>query len=204
MELSVENLALHLPHYLTTSRREGIRKALAEFPEIKFFYLNAYQDVVLQGDVWSSLTVLDFSSGMRKRIRGVVLSNSCDVDLSNTSILDPQLVFVPLLRIETLREFLGSRQKYGSEKVESTIASIRRQEVDSFFHFPAGHSIGDESVAWLDQVHTMPLRIFLNETERKKLATLADPSFYLFAFKLSIYFCRLHEDVDRSEAVHQH
>jgi hypothetical protein len=202
MELSVEKLTLQLPHYLTAPRREGIRRALAEFPDIKFFYLNAYQNEVLQGDVWSQLTALNFPNGARKKIRGVVLSNSCEVDPGNTSILFPQLIFVPLLRVDSLSQFL-QRQGYQEQKVESTIAAIRKQEVDSFFYFPPGPGIGQESVAWLDQVHTMPLSAFLSEPDRKKLATLTDPSFYMFAFKLSIYFCRLHENGDRSEAVHQ-
>ena len=201
MELSVEKLTLQLPHYLTAPRREGIRRALAEFPEIRFFYLNAYHDEVLQGDAWSQLTALNFADGSRKKIRGVVLSNSCEVDPGNQSILFPQLVFVPLLRVNTLTEFLR-RRGYEDIKVASTIAAIRKQEVDNFFYFPSGPVIGDESVAWLDQLHTMPLSAFLSEAERRKLATLTDPSFYLFAFKLSIYFCRLHENVDRSEAVH--
>jgi hypothetical protein len=197
MELSVEKLTLQLPHYLTAPRREGIQRALSEFPEIRFFYLNAYQNEVLQGDAWSQLTALNFSDGAKKKIRGVVLSNSCEVDPANHSPLFPQLIFVPLLRVNTVSEFLR-RRGHAEDRVINTVTAIRKQEVDRFFYFPAGAGLGDESVAWLDQVHTMPLSAFTAEPEKQKLATLADASFYLFAFKLSIYFCRLHENVDRS------
>jgi hypothetical protein len=200
MKISIESLRLHLPRYLSEARQQGIKKALEDFPEIKFWYLNAYQDEILQGDCWSGLTALNFENGARKKIRGVVLSNSCSVDPANSDRLPAQLVFVPLLRVNTLEAFLA-KQKQSPEQIASIVAAIRRQEIDNFFFFPKSKAIDSDSVAWFDQVHTMPVNAFLAEVERKKMTTLTDASFYLFAFKLSIYFCRLHEDVDRSEAV---
>ena len=202
MELSIETLTHHLPRYLSETCRQGIKKAIDEFPLIKFWYLNAYPDDVLQGDCWAGLTALNFEDGSRKRIRGVILSNSCSVDPANEDRLPAQVVFAPLLRISTLKAFL-IRHGQSADQTASLIEAIRKQEVDNFFYFPEGTQIGPEGVAWFDQVHTMPLGTFLGEADRKKLATLTDASFYLFAFKLSIYFCRLHENVDRSEAVHE-
>ena len=202
MPLSFDKIALHLPSYLSAARQEGIKKALADLPDIKFFYLNAYRDEVLQGDCWTSLVALDFNSGNRKAIRGVVLSNSCEVVPGQAGLLPNQLVFVPLLRFEVLRGFFARHGK-NDQQVGTILDTIRRQEIDNFVYFPKGPGIDAESVAWLDQVHTMPLGVFTNQPDRKKLATLTDPSFYLFAFKLSVYFCRLHENVDRSEAVHE-
>jgi hypothetical protein len=201
MDLSIDSLAQHLPRYLSATRQEGIRKALADFPDIKVWYLNAYADEVLQGDCWSHLTALHFDTGARKKIRGVVLSNSCDIDPkpSKAPQLPMQIVFVPLLRLEALKQHWSNRG-FEAEAISQTLDSIRRQSIDSFIYFPAGASIVEESVAWLDQVHTMPFDRFAQEGERRKLSTLHDVSFYLFAFKLSIYFCRLHEGVDRSSA----
>ena len=85
MELSVDKLTLHLPHYLSAPRQEGIKSALVNFPHIAFFYLNAYSTEVLQGDVWAGLTAIDFESCTKKRILGVVISNSCDIDPENES-----------------------------------------------------------------------------------------------------------------------
>jgi hypothetical protein len=202
MELSVETLTLHLPRYLSEARQLGIRKALEDFPEIKFWYLNAYHNELLQGDCWKGLTALNFDNGARKKIRGVVLSNSCSVDPANGNRLPPQIAFVPLLRLSSLESFF-SRKNQTPEQIASITTAIRKQEVDNFFFFPKGPDIDSDSVAWFDQVHTMPLSNFLEENGRQKIATLTDTSFYLFAFKLSIYFCRLHENVDRSNAVHQ-
>lgn len=202
MQLSFENIALHLPRYLSAHRREGIKRALADLPEIKFFYLNAYPDEVLQGDCWTSLTALDFRNGNRKGIRGVVLSNSCEIVPGRGGLLPPQLIFVPLLRLEVLR---GVFERHGKspEQTDSILDSVRRQEVDNFIYFPKGGAVDSESAAWLDQIHTMPFDTFLADSEPKKLGTLTDASFYVFAFKMSVYFCRLHEDVDRSEAMHR-
>ena len=202
MKLSVENLAQHLPRYLSAERLDGIKKGLADFPNIAFWYVNAYDSEVLQGDCWAGLTALHFDDGTRKKIRGVVISNSCSIDPGNTPRTPQQIVFVPLLKVETLKA-LFERHGHAEATITSELAAIRRQEVDSFVYYPASARLGEESVAWLDQVHTMPVKTFLADDSRAKLGTLGDTSFYLFAFKLSIYFCRLHENVDRSEAVHQ-
>ncbi len=201
MRLTIEGLSNILPHYLSAPRREGVVKALNEFPEIKFFYLNAYANEILQGDCWSRLVALDFNSGERRYIRGVVLSNSCDIDPSNPSVLERQLIFVPLIRLPVL-EGAWRRAGMSDERINSTFAAVRRQGISSFFYLPQGANVDVESVAWLDQIHTMPMKAFEAELDKKKIATLTDPSFYLFILKLSIHMCRLQENVDRSEAVH--
>ena len=48
----------------------------------------------------------------------------------------------------------------------------------------------------LDDLHSMPIELHGQAAE--KLFTLSMAGFYLFVLKLSVHFCRLHENVDRS------
>lgn len=199
MQLSLEGIERALPHYLSAERRVGVRKALAEFPEIRFFYLDAHRSSVLQGDCWSRLVVFNFFDGSRKSIRGMLLSNSCDMDASNKSIMTPQITFCPLIslaRLVTRWTQAGVKE----QQILDTVAAIKRQEISNFIYLPVGASITEDTVAYLDDVHTMPQTAFAADNERSKLATLSDAGFYLFLFKLSVHFCRMHEDVDRSAA----
>lgn len=199
MLLSIEGLERALPHYLSAERREGVKKALAEFPEIKFFYLDAYHNEILQGDCWSHLTLFNFADGSRKKVRGMLISNSCDMDASNRSIMAPQVTFCPILSLAEL-VVRWERAGIAAQKISDTVAAIKRQDVSNFIYLPVGASINVDSVAYLDDVHTMPHTVFAKEKAKSKLATLSDAGFYLFVFKLSIHFCRMQEGVDRSAA----
>lgn len=200
MQLSLEGLERALPHYLSASRIQGVKRALAEFPEIKFFYLNAYQNEALQGDCWSQLTVFNFADGTRKKIRGMLLSNSCDLDSSNRSLTTPYVTFCPIISLDRLAE-TWRQAGFERQQVEGTVAAIKRQEISNYMFLPAGASFETEMIACFEQAFSLPYAVFESEAEKRKLATLTDPSFYLFIFKLSLHFCRMHEDVDRSEEI---
>lgn len=68
-----------------------------------------------------------------------------------------------------------------------------------FFYLPADGVLEEEYVVMLDDVHSMPSNIFIEQTEKQKLFTLSMAGFYLFVFKLSVHFCRLQENVKRVE-----
>lgn len=55
----------------------------------------------------------------------------------------------------------------------------------------------DECIALLDDLHTIRLDSFEGIQERNKILTLNQIGFYIFLFKLSVHFCRFHEEVDR-------
>lgn len=199
MQFSLEGIERALPYYLSAERREGVKKALSQFPEIKFFYLKAYDNELLQGDCWSHLTVFNFADGTRKKIHGMLLTNSCDMDENNKSVMAQQVTFCPIFAVNKLVD--GWRQAgIDEQRIQSTFAAIKQHELNNFVYLPTGALFTTDMVAWLDEAHTMPYAAFAAENQKKKLATLSDPSFYLFIFKLSLHFCRIHENVDRSEA----
>ena len=61
-----------------------------------------------------------------------------------------------------------------------------------------GGHLEEDYVVLLDDLHSIPLASHPGD---QKLFTLSMAGFYLFIFKLSVHFCRLHEHVDRRSEV---
>lgn len=71
------------------------------------------------------------------------------------------------------------------------------QITTELFYLPRGSNLDDDYVALLDDIHTAPFPQFQRQKDKQKLFTLSQVGFYLFLFKLSIHFCRFHENIDR-------
>jgi hypothetical protein len=197
MELGIDDLRQQIPPYLTRPQQEGLIQALSQFPNRIEYYLERYQTELLQGDGWSSMDLIRFEDGARKAVRGIVLSNSCDIDDSNDRALPPRLLFAPLVKLAQYEDLLG-RAGVSKQAIQSKMQAIREQSVTSIFFLPAGARLEEDHIALLDDVHTIPVGYFTGKgEERQKLFTLGMTGFYLFLFKLSVHLCRFHENVER-------
>lgn len=201
MTFDEETLSKQIPYYLTAApeQKELIRelKALSEGASAGYFLHkrpDPYGDTMLQGDGWRGFQIFSFTSGDRISVRGIMLSNSCDVSLDNERALSPNVTFAPLVKLAVIRtRFEQSGLKL--EQIEAKLKAIRDQSVTSIFYLPADGPLGEEYVALLDDVHSMPVAA---HEWNEKLFTLSMAGFYLFVFKLSVHFCRLQEKVDRN------
>ena len=134
-----------------------------------------------------------YSNQSKHKIKAMVLSNSCDVSRKNKREFPPRVSFAPLIKLEKIADRL-SQAGISRTAVEAKIEAIRNQKVTSIFFLPKDTGLDDEYVVLLDDLHSMPLK---NYKGTEKVLTLSMAGFYLFAFKLSVHFCRLHENVDR-------
>jgi hypothetical protein len=151
----------------------------------------------LQGDGWTKIEILDFATGARDKIKGVLLSNSCDINPNNPRDFPPRIVFAPLIPLQAYVDLLRSASVLKPEQIEAKLDSIRKQRVTSLFYLPEGGGLDADHIAILDDLHNVPLKMFLKEVDRVKLFTLGQMGFYLFLLKLSIHFCRFQEGVAR-------
>src|SRR5438034_1007373 len=88
--------SIFLPKYLTPAQKNELFSELQSFPDISGFYLPpgvVDANVLLQGDGWRGFLVIDFFSLQKKRISGVIISNSCDIDVRNQKTLSPRILF---------------------------------------------------------------------------------------------------------------
>lgn len=197
MEITPESLREQIPYYLTTDQKDGIIKALEDFPVEINYYLNAYQDELLQGDGWTKLQLRRFENGEKESILGIILSNTCDVAPENKRDFPVYITFAPLIPLPAYVSLLG-QSGVNPSQVQDKVTSIKGQRVTSIFFLPAGSGLQEDHIALLDQLYTMPVKVFELETEKSKFFTLSLIGFYLFVFKLSVHFCRFHENVARA------
>ncbi|MBD1399439.1 hypothetical protein [Pelovirga terrestris] len=196
MGIFEESIQSSIPYYLTQEAKEGLIKELKKFPQSTNYYTIFYQENILQGDGWNQLEVLNFEDGQRKKIKGILLTNSCDISLENSRDFPVTLTFAPVIKLENYENKLYS---FGIDpkKIKEKLRSIKEQRVSSLFFLPKGGSLDGDYIALLDDIHTMPFKKFESKTDRVKQFTLSQIGFYLFLLKLSIHFCRFHEGILR-------
>ncbi|MFC4669074.1 hypothetical protein ACFO5X_10955 [Seohaeicola nanhaiensis] len=202
MALDPEALRQQIPYYLTAepARKELVEglKALSEGATDGYFFPaggDPHANTMLQGDGWRGFQVFSFTSGAQNLTRGIVLSNSCDISPENERVLPPKVTFAPLVKLARIK---ARFEEHGlrAEQIEGRLQAIRAQSVTSIFYLPASGPLEEEYVALLDDLHSMPVEAHRQAAE--KVFTLSMAGFYLFVFKLSVHFCRLQENVDRS------
>ena len=202
MAFDSEALKQQIPYYLTAdpAKRELINQlSLLSKGADKGYFIPRSSDPnlgeVLQGDCWTGFQILSFKSGNRKLISGIVLSNTCDVSPDNQRTLPPNVTFAPIVKVSKLKsrfESLGLQ----SLQIAAKLDAIKSQSVTSIFYLPADGPFDEPHAVLLDDIHSMPINILAANSQ--KLLTLSMAGFYLFVFKLSVHFCRLQENVDRS------
>lgn len=202
MTLDAESLQQQIPFYLTAEDQQVLvneLKAIAGGGAADYLlsdYRDSFGEVMLQGDGWRGFQMFLFDSGERRSVRGVVLSNSCDVDPANRRDVPARLVFAPLVKLSAY-EALLFKSGIDATKVGDKIAAIRAQKTTNIFFLPASGPLAEDHVVRLDETHSMPVAAHKRCSESEKLFTLSNTGFYMLVFKLSVHFCRLQEMVNR-------
>ena len=192
----------HIPTYLTQQDRAELRANLQEISRggSADFVLNRrldeFADKMLQGDGWRGLELYDRPRGCLRRVKGLILSNSCDLDPANRRTLPTRLTFAPLIRLSDFRLLLQSAS-LPEDRIESKVEAVRAQLVNDTFFLPAGGYLEEDSMVRFGDIHSMPTSDVTDHPECERLFTLNDTGFYMLALKLSVHFCRLQEGISR-------
>lgn len=196
MALSLDVLEQHFPVPWSEQDRKAVREAFQSFPKFHAYYTTQHPDKLLQGDGWTEFEVFNPEKMEGKRVKAIVLSNTCDVDPENKRRLPPNIVYVPLIRLSKYTDVLihGS---VNHNEIKEHIEAIKQQAVTNILYVPSGSVLDEDHIALLDDVHSTKLERFMHSQDRKKVFTLSQAGFYLFLMKLSIHFCRFGEGVDR-------
>ncbi|HUX54727.1 MAG TPA: hypothetical protein VMV56_09955 [Williamwhitmania sp.] len=198
-QITADSIQSQIPFYLAQEAKDNLAKALSDFPRSIDYYINLFPETVLQGDGWNSFVVFDISNGNRKVIRGILLTNSCDVAPENQREFPPLFTFAPIIKLNNYAQKLLDAG-ISQQQIDSKIVSIKEQKITNLFYLPRGAQLQDDYIALLGDVHTVPKQIFEAREDRQKLFTLSQVGFYLFVLKLSVHFCRFHEGVARYPA----
>lgn len=200
-----EDIKKYLPQYLSADQTKNLYEELKQFPDnidgrMYSAVLNNEKNI-FQGDGYEDMLLINLPDKDVKLGRGMVLSNTCDVDTSNERITVNRLNYAPILKLGKYEKMLGmlvSRGERTVESIQAHISDIRKQRVSNIFYLPENQKLNGESIVFLDRVNNLPSDyISTPEIPGKRLFSLSDFGFYLFLFKLSIHFTRVQERVIR-------
>ena len=202
MNLDAETLIQQIPYYLTAEDQKILLKELTaiSWGGTAEYLLDAdhdsFKELMLQGDGWRGFQLFLFETGDRRSVRGLVLSNSCDVDPENPREVPARVIFAPFVKLAAFKALLDE-SGIGAERVSDKISAIKAQKTSNIFYLPAGGVLQEEYVVRFDDAHNMPVAAHAKSAEREKLFTLGNTGFYMLVLKLSVHFCRLQEKVNR-------
>jgi len=202
-ESIAEQLEKALPYYLNSADKkklaEMVRGYLERNANPDFYSLKSYgPDEPVQGDGWNGFSKLNFESQEPQLLAGIVISNSCDIDETNPSLRDRNVLFAPIQRLSDYETDL-SEAGVSADRIESHLQSIREQTKTDVFYLPPSPDT-PEAIVLLDDVCPEPLAHFSGQEQRRILFRLNPFGFYMFLMKLSIHFTRIGEELERSWA----
>ena len=202
MTFDAESLEQQIPYYLTAADKQVLISELNAIASggTADYFLNISQDSfkanMLQGDGWTGFQLFLFNTGERRSVRGLVLSNSCDVDPANPRTVPSRVIFTPLVKLAMYRNLLEA-SGIERNRVKEKIKYIKAQRTTNVFYLPAGGPLEEDYIVRFDEVHSMPVAAHVHDGGRQKLFTLSNTGFYMLVLKLSVHFCRLQEQVSR-------
>ncbi len=199
----LESLERHLPTYLSEDDKRILARELEAISSggsadyLLSQHNDSYDDVRLQGDGWKGFQFFMYPCGEVCHVRGMVLSNSCDIDPNNSRDVPSRILFAPLVKLSKYRKLLED-SKIHMDKVKRKIESIKAQKTTNIFYLPAGGALDEDYIVRFDEAQSMPLSLHRESGESEKLFTLSNTGFYMLVFKLSLHFCRLQEKINRN------
>ena len=206
MDIDVENLQQQIPHYLSAEDRKVLVRELEAISRdgtaTEFLlsdYNNQFTNKTLQGDGWEGFKLFLFPDGQQMDVRGLVLSNSCDVNLENKRDVPARVVFAPLVKLTTYENILRKSQ-IPNPNIDAKLVAIKAQKTTNIFYIPGGGILKEPYIIRLDDLYSMPVSAHADSMQSGKLFTLNNTGFYMLVFKLSVHFCRLHENVVRTDS----
>ncbi len=202
MNLDAETLIKQIPYYLTAEDQKVLLDELTAISRgANAGYLlsadrDPFKEAMLQGDGWRGFQFFQFGTGERRSVRGIVLSNSCDVDPENPRAVPARVVFAPLVKLAAFKALLDE-SSIDAGRIADKIAAIKAQKTSNIFYLPASGVLEEDYVVRFDEIQSMPISAHVESEDREKLFTLSNAGFYMLVFKLSVHFCRFQEKIDR-------
>ncbi len=191
---------VELPPYLSAGVKQKLYQDLKNFPNnLDQVYWSPTDPDCRQGEGFSEFCYIYRTSGdlLTKSVKGIVVSNSCDIAPANKPDPWKNVLFAP---IAPLDKYIARLAGAGKDKVsiDGVVDSIRRQRVTDLFYLPAKGVEFPESIVPLDDIRPESVHDF-HARQPARLFSLNQYGWYIFLIKLSIHFTRLQEGVQRAD-----
>ncbi|HEX2936153.1 MAG TPA: hypothetical protein VHO72_12445 [Bacteroidales bacterium] len=204
--MNLDEIKIYLPKFLSAESDRELFKGLKDFPDniddrLYTTYLHDTK-IIYQGDGLNNLLVVNLPKSEIKPVPGIILSNTCDIDLQNERNFPSQIVYAPIFSLEKYRQTLLNNSKKAKEQITDHINAIKRQEITQIFYLPKYDGKLEESIVFLDRVNNMPNTLIeRDKISSNRIFTLSDYGAYLFLLKLSIHFTRVQDKIERKSII---
>lgn len=198
-----EDIRLYLPQYLSEEGLEDLKKQLQAFgagsDSGKYFTSRLKSEPFLyQGDGVNSIMFNLPDPVMKENIPVLLLSNTCDMDISNKRLNPCRIMYAPIMNLDNYIAVLR-KNNVSEDRIGNHINDIKNQTVSQIFFLPTGIFWGHDSIVMFDRAISIPLKQeHIDNMVASRSFSLSNYGFYLLLLKLSYHFTRILEKVDRS------
>lgn len=196
-----EELRKYLPKYLSEENYRNLLSELKSFPDnidARMYTSSLNDEILYQGDGIDNMPIIDLAQSSKniQFVPALILSNTCDMDLSNKRMLPTSIVYAPIIKLSRYQSVINQHCD-NICKIENHIADLKQQKITQIMYLPATGKM-EESVVLLDRIFSINNK-FVNRSKLKDIRffSFSDYGFYLFVFKLSVHFSRIQEKVNR-------
>lgn len=192
---------LYLPKCLSDESANKLLAGLLRYPACfdgSIYSFSPCQAPVLiyQGDCFTNLDFVFLPDPSVTQAKGLILSNTCDLDLSNDKKTPRSVIYAPLFNLMNFINSLVST--HGQDVANEHLKLIRHQQLTQFFYLPSSDFFKEEAFVDFGQVFHCPRLPFDTlKIKSNRIFSLNNLGFYVLLFKLSVFFCRLQEGIDR-------
>lgn len=202
---SAEDLSRIFPSYLTDATRKSLETELKVFLSsgsiVRDPFTSYKNDFFLQGDLLKKVPFPTWGKDGFATFNGgncIILSNTCDIDPTNSRMTPLDCVLAPILSVEKYQNILRS-SGYPEHRIKSFHDNLMNYKISNLFYLPIDENFcysrsSKGYFASLDKAFSLPRNI-LNLDQH--IRSLNQFSSYLFTFQISVNFCRFHDKVDR-------
>jgi hypothetical protein len=199
--IDLDDIKLYLPKYLSPETEQKLLEDLSEFPSNidERMYTNLESEIIFQGDCIKNLLIISLPNTETMKTNSIIISNTCDIDVSNKRKFSSNIIYTPLIKLEKYKELLISYNIYSETSIKNHIEDIKKQRITQIFYLPPSEKINEENIVFFDRVCSCDNRYLKRSNISEiRLFSLSQYGFYLFLFKLSIHFTRMYEGIDRT------
>ena len=92
------------------------------------------KNVIFQGDGLKKMPIIDLVNIERgvKNVSCLILSNTCDMDLSNSRMFPASIMYAPIINLTTYISVL-QKQGVNSSKIENHISDLKQQKITQIY-----------------------------------------------------------------------
>ena len=200
--MDIESSKVFLPKFLSAEQEQEFYEDIAKFPHKYDNFYTSYipePNTLFQGDLIADMPYYKYGPhGVAIWSKGdcFLLSNSCDMSLSNNRMYPTHINYAPILNLNKFKTKVLNL-KYPESRVESLIAAIKAQKCSQILYLPP-NGTREESIVFLDRIFSIPNK-FVDRTnlETGRIATLSFFGNYLTILKISIHFTRMRESLGK-------